>query len=277
VQAGEAARVIRQALRLEAEDPPRAALILGSGLGDLAGGLEGFSAVRYMDIPHFPRPTVEGHPGRLAAGKLGGVTVLALQGRFHYYEGYPMAEVTFPVRVTQRLGVPVLVVTCAAGGLNPAFRPGDIMLITDHVNLMPENPLRGPNDERFGPRFPSPVGVYDPLLMEAARRAAAEAGFSLREGVYAAVPGPNYETEAELAWLRSMGADAVGMSTVPEVLAAAHGGQKVLALAVITNASGAQPGQVVSHEEVLDVAGAAGRKMWRIITGFLGRMPGAAQ
>jgi len=273
VRAGESARLIRQRCGFDDAAPLDAGLILGSGLGDLAEEIEDATVVPYEDIPHFPRPTVEGHAGRLVIGRLAGRTVLAMQGRFHYYEGYDMAEVTFGVRVTQRLGVPVLVVTNAAGGLNPDFEPGDLMLITDHLNLMPQNPLRGHNDERFGPRFPSPVGVYDRTLLEAAHGAAARAEFSCREGVYAALPGPNYETEAEVAWLRTTGADAVGMSTVPEVLVAAHGGQKVLAVSTITNVLGRRPGQVVTHDEVLDVAARVRERMGSLVKGFLGEAP----
>ncbi len=268
-KAGEAADHVRRAAGL-GQARPHAALALGSGLGDLAEEIAERSVVPYAEIPHFPRSTVAGHAGRLVVGRLGGRLVFAMQGRFHYYEGYSLVEATFWVRVTQRLGIPVLVLTNAAGGLNPAFEPGDLMLITDHLNLMPDNPLRGWNDERFGPRFPSPVGVYDRVLLAAARRAAAREGFTLREGVYAATQGPSYETEAEVNYLRGLGADAVGMSTVPEALVAAHGGQKVLAISTITNVLGRAPGQVVSHEEVLAVAERAKMKLAAVVKGFLG-------
>ncbi len=246
-----------------------AAIVLGSGMGDLAEEIEDRTAIRYRDIPHFPRSTVEGHAGRLVIGRLAGRLVYAMQGRFHYYEGYSLAEATFGVRVAQRLGIPVMILTNAAGGLNPSFDAGDLMLITDHLNLIPDSPLRGPNDERFGPRFPSPVGVYDHRLIEAARRAAGKAGFSCREGVYAGLQGPSYETEAEVRYLRLIGADAVGMSTVPEALVAAHGGQKVLAVSTITNVLGKTPGQVVCHEEVLAVAERAKVRLAALVKGLL--------
>lgn len=269
-RAGEAAAFIRDAASL-GERPVHALLVLGSGLGDLAEEVAGRTALPYADIPHFPRSTVEGHAGRLVAGALSGRPVLAMQGRFHWYEGYSMEEVTFGVRVAQRLGVPVVILTNAAGGLNPAFDAGDLMLITDHLNLMPDNPLRGPNDERFGVRFPSPVGVYDHGLIEVARAAAASEGFGCREGVYAGLPGPSYETEAEVGYLRRIGADAVGMSTVPEALVAAHGGQRILAISTITNVLGRRPGMVVSHEEVLAVADRAKGRLASLVKGFLAR------
>jgi len=268
-QAGEAAAHIRRAASL-GEERPDALLVLGSGLGELADEVEGATVLPYADIPHFPRSTVEGHAGRLVVGRLGGRPVLVMQGRFHYYEGYSLREATFGLRAAQRLGVPVVILTNAAGGLDPAFEPGDLMLITDHINLMPDNPLRGPNDPRFGPRFPSPVGVYDRGLLEKARKVAARAGFACREGVYVALPGPSYETEAEVRFLRLVGADAVGMSTVPEALVAAHGGQRVLAVSTITNVLGREPGQVVTHEEVLAVAERVKSRLRALVLGVLG-------
>ncbi|MCL6580689.1 MAG: purine-nucleoside phosphorylase [Firmicutes bacterium] len=268
-QAEEAAAYIRRAASL-GEERPDALLVLGSGLGELAEEVEGAAVLPYGDIPHFPRSTVEGHAGRLVVGRLGGRLVLVMQGRFHYYEGYSLREATFGLRAAQRLGVPVVILTNAAGGLDPAFEPGDLMLITDHINLIPDNPLRGPNDPRFGPRFPSPVGVYDRGLLETARRVAARAGFACREGVYVALPGPSYETEAEVRFLRLIGADAVGMSTVPEALVAAHGGQRVLAVSTITNVLGREPGQVVTHEEVLAVAERVKSSLRALVLGVLG-------
>jgi purine-nucleoside phosphorylase len=267
-RAGEAAAFISREASLEGK-PLQAALVLGSGLGHLADEIVGRTVIAYRDIPHFPRSTVEGHASRLVIGQLGGRLVYGMQGRFHYYEGYSLATVTFGLRVTQRLGIPVVILTNAAGGLDPAFEVGDIMLITDHLNLMPDSPLRGPNDERFGPRFPSPVGVYDRGLLEAARRAATRAGLLCREGVYAAVQGPCYETRAEVRLLRALGGDAVGMSTAPEALVAAHGGQKVLALSTITNVLGRASGQVVCHEEVLAVAEQVKTRLGTLIKGFL--------
>lgn len=248
---------------------PEAAVVLGSGLGHLADAVEEARVVPYASIPDFPRSGVAGHGNRLVVGRLGRRSILVLQGRLHWYEGLPMTDVTFGVRMTQRLGVPTLILTNAAGGIAPSFEPGDLMLITDHISLLPDSPLRGPNDERFGPRFPSPVGVYDRRLIKAAQRAAARAGFACREGVYAAMPGPAYETEAEVAWLRAMGASAVGMSTVPEVLVAAHGGQRVLAVSTITNVLGRRPGQVVTHAEVLEVAERVRGRMEKLIRGLL--------
>jgi len=267
-KAYQAAAFIRGRARL-GDRRPEAAIVLGSGLGELADEVRGPTVIDYADIPYFPRSTVEGHAGQLVLGELTGRLVHVMRGRFHYYEGYSLAEVTFGIRVTQLLGIPVVILTNAAGGLNPAFAVGDLMLIVDHLNLLPDNPLRGPNDERFGPRFPSPVGVYDPGLVGAARRAAAAAGFSCREGVYAALQGPSYETEAEVRWLRAVGADAVGMSTVPEVLVAAHGGQKVLAVSTITNVLGREPGRVVTHEEVLAAAERAKSRLGALLKGFL--------
>lgn len=267
-RAEEAAAFIRQAASLRGRKL-EAAIVLGSGLGDLAEAIAEPTIISYRDIPHFPRSTVEGHASRLVIGRLSGRLVYGMQGRFHYYEGYSLAEATFGVRVTQRLGLPVIILTNAAGGLDPAFEVGDLMLITDHLNLMPDNPLRGRNDERFGPRFPSPVGVYDRGLLEVARRAAAAAGVMCREGVYAALQGPSYETEAEVRLLRMLGGDAVGMSTAPEALVAAHGGQKVLAVSTITNVLGKSPGQIVTHEEVLAVAERAKTRLAALIKGFL--------
>ncbi len=267
-RAEEAAAFIRQAASLRGRKL-EAAIVLGSGLGDLAEAIAEPTIISYRDIPHFPRSTVEGHASRLVIGRLSGRLVYGMQGRFHYYEGYSLAEATFGVRVTQRLGLPVIILTNAAGGLDPAFEAGDLMLITDHLNLMPDNPLRGRNDERFGPRFPSPVGVYDRGLLEVARRAAAVAGVMCREGVYAALQGPSYETEAEVRLLRMLGGDAVGMSTAPEALVAAHGGQKVLAVSTITNVLGKSPGQIVSHEEVLAVAERTKTRLAALIKGFL--------
>lgn len=268
VRAGEAARYVRRSAGL-GEIRVDAFLVLGSGLGDLADEIAGGASLPYEEIPHFPRSTVEGHAGRLVVGSLAGRTVAAMQGRFHYYEGYDLRDVTFGVRVSQRLGAPAVLLTNAAGGLNPEFEPGDLMLVTDHLNLFPDSPLRGPNDPRFGPRFPSPVGVYHPDLLAAARRAASREGFTCREGVYAGLPGPSYETEAEVRYLTLIGADAVGMSTVPEALVAGHAGQKVLAVSTITNVLGRTRGQVVSHEEVLEVAGRARSRLAALLKGVL--------
>lgn len=248
---------------------PEVGIILGSGLGLLAEEVEGAVRLPYADIPHFLQPTVPGHAGNLVAGRLAGRPVLAWQGRYHYYEGHSLAQVTYPVRVTQKLGVNILLVTNAAGAVNPFFQAGEIMIIADHLNLMGDNPLRGPNLDELGPRFPDLSGAYDPRLRELARRAATGLGLPLREGVYAALPGPSYETPAEIRLLQRLGADAVGMSTVPEVIAARHGGQEVLGLSLITNQAAGVGAHRVTHAEVVEVASRAGQDLARLITGVL--------
>ncbi|TDA70075.1 MAG: purine-nucleoside phosphorylase [Clostridia bacterium] len=248
---------------------PEIGIILGSGLGLLAEAVEGAVRIPYGDIPHFPHPTVAGHAGNLVAGLLAGQPVLVWQGRFHYYEGHGLEQVTYPVRVMQKLGVRRLVVTNAAGAVNPLFQPGETMIITDHLNLMGHNPLRGPNLEELGPRFPDLAAAYDPRLRELARQAAAEFGLAVREGIYAALPGPSYETPAEIRMLQRLGADAVGMSTVPEVIVARHGGQRVLGLSCITNQAAGVAGHAVSHAEVVEVASRASRDLARLIKGVL--------
>ena len=260
--------------------PPRAGVIIGSGLGAVSAAMTSPSVVEYRQIPGFATPSVAGHRGRLLAGDLAGVPAVILEGRYHYYEGYTMRQVTFPTRVLAELGVEMLVVTNAAGGLDPAFRPGDIMLISDHINLLGDNPLRGPNEDGLGPRFPDMNGAYDPDLREAARRVAAAEGVELRHGVYVAVSGPNYETPAELGFFRTVGGDAIGMSTVPEVIVARHAGLRVLGLSCITNralapADRAREGvgaMTVTHEEVLAATASGAAKMARIIAGVIGEM-----
>jgi purine-nucleoside phosphorylase len=216
---------------------PKIAIILGSGLGGLADALTDAVAFDYHELPHFPATTVAGHRGRLLVGKLEDVPVLLLDGRIHVYEGHPMWQVVFPVYVAQKMGATTLMVTNAAGGINPAFHPGTVMLISDHINLTGTSPLIGPNAPDLGPRFPSMRDAYDPALRELARRAASEAGIAVAEGVYVAMIGPQYETDAELRMLARLGADAVGMSTVPEVIAARHAGMRVLGISVIANAA----------------------------------------
>lgn len=230
--------------------PLRVGMILGSGLGDLAEAVDGAVRISYREIPHFPRTTVSGHAGNLVAGEIEGVPVLLMQGRLHYYEGYSLAEVTYPVRVMLELGVEILCVTNAAGGLNPAFQPGEIMLITDHLNFLGDNPLRGPHLDTWGPRFVDMSEAYDPGLRHLALRVASRENIMLRTGVYAAVPGPSYETPAEVRFLRTAGADAVGMSTVPEVIVARHGGMRVLGFSVLTNMAAG----VTQHTDVLTTA-----------------------
>jgi purine-nucleoside phosphorylase len=231
---------------------PAVGLVLGSGLGGLAEDMDDGIRIPFETIPHFPRSTVEGHAGRLVAGHLSGLPVLVMQGRFHYYEGYSLEEVVFPVRMMKRLGVRVLLVTNAAGGVNPLYVPGDLMIIADHLNLLMQNPLAGWNDERLGPRFPDMTEAYDRELRALLHAAGVKTGIALREGVYAALPGPSYETPAEIRMLRLLGADAVGMSTVPEVIAARHAGLRVAGISCISNMAAGIQGRPLSHQEVIE-------------------------
>ncbi|MCU0559795.1 MAG: purine-nucleoside phosphorylase [Desulfobacterales bacterium] len=248
---------------------PRIGLLAGTGLGDAFSGLKVAAAFDYDAIPHFPLPTVESHAGRLLAGDVQGRSILLLQGRFHLYEGRSPAEVVFPVRVLQEMGVRRLIVTNAAGGLNPAFRPGDIMLIGDHLNLTGENPLVGPNEERWGDRFPDMSAAYDPGLLSLAERAAAAATLPLRRGVYAGLKGPSLETPAEIRFLRAIGADAVGFSTVMEVIAAVHGGMAVLGLSVVTNVHDPDRPEPASVDAIIATARQAAPRMGRLVNRIL--------
>lgn len=232
---------------------PKAALILGSGLGALADELAEAVWAEYGEIPGFARSTVAGHAGRLVYGKLGGVPVVAMQGRFHYYEGISPRQLAFPIWTMATLGAEALAVTNAAGGLNPQFQVGDLMLIADHINFTGTNPLIGPNPERFGPRFPDMSRAYTPELRELARKTAEELAIPLQEGVYLAVSGPSYETPAEILSFRRLGADAVGMSTVPEVIVAAHAGLKVLGISCISNMAAGLGAEKLDHHEVIEV------------------------
>jgi purine-nucleoside phosphorylase len=227
----EATGVVRRRSKLR----PDVAIVLGTGLGGLAAEIEVEATIPYEEIPGFPLSTVESHAGRLLLGRLGQRPVVAMQGRFHRYEGYDLAAVTFPVRVMQALGARVLFVSNACGGMNPLWSPGDLVLLSDHINLLGDNPLIGANDERLGPRFPDMSAPYDPELRALARTTALELGITLREGVYVAVPGPNLETRSEYRMLRMMGADVVGMSTVPEVIVAVHAGMRTLGISIITD------------------------------------------
>ncbi|MGH9900662.1 MAG: purine-nucleoside phosphorylase [Pyrinomonadaceae bacterium] len=247
-RAEHAARVVRARWGEEA----RVALVLGSGLGAFADDVEDQVSMPYAEIPGFARSTVEGHAGRLVLGRVGGVPAAVMQGRFHYYEGYSFEEVTFPVRVLHLLGVKTLVLTNAAGGLNNAYTQGALIVISDHLNLIGASPLRGANDERFGPRFPDMTAVYDHEYQETAIREAHAMGVELRRGVYAALAGPNYETPAEIRMLRLLGADAVGMSTVPEAIVARHMGMKVLGLSCITNLAAGVLDMPIDHAEVIE-------------------------
>jgi len=248
-RAEHAARVIRAQYGEEA----RVGLILGSGLGAFADDLEEAVAVSYEEIPGFARSTVEGHAGRLVMGKIAGTSLVVLQGRFHYYEGYTLEEVTFPVRVLGLLGVKTLVLTNAAGGLNNSFTQGALMLISDHLNLMGVNPLRGANDARFGSRFPDMSDVYEREFQEIAITEAHDMKLELKRGIYAALTGPSYETPAEIRMLRALGADAVGMSTVPEALIARHMGIKVLGVSCITNMAAGVLDRPIDHAEVMEI------------------------
>lgn len=248
---------------------PDVAIILGTGLGALGREIDVEATIEYVDIPHFPLSTVESHAGRLLCGTLGGKRVVAMQGRFHLYEGYTLQQVTFPVRVLQALGATTLVVSNACGGMHPLWEPGDLMLIADHINLLGDNPLIGPNDERLGPRFPDMSEPYDRELRALARRVAAERGIVLREGVYVAVAGPNLETRAEYRMLRAMGADVVGMSTVPEVIVAVHGGMRVLGLSLITDQCLPDALEPASLDKILAVASVAEPKLTTLVRGVL--------
>lgn len=227
-------------------------LILGSGLGELADEIEHPIIIPYEDIPSFPVSTVEGHAGQLVYGVLGGKKVLALQGRFHYYEGYAMDEVTFPVRVMSMLGTESIIVTNAAGGVNQNFAPGDLMLITDHINSFGTNPLIGPNDDKFGPRFPDLTQAYDSDYQKLVKEVASELNLTLQEGIYYGTTGPTYETPAEVRMIQTVGGDAVGMSTVPEVIVARHAGMRVIGISCISNLA-AGMGEQLNHEDVITV------------------------
>lgn len=235
-------------------DMPRIAIILGTGLGSLADHIEDKTVIPYRDIPSFPQSTVQGHSGNLIFGTLGGRRVIAMQGRFHYYEGYDMKTVTFPVRVFRALGVDTLFVSNASGGMNKEFQVGDVMTITDHINLFPEHPLRGHNYEELGVRFPAMTEAYDHKLIALADQIAREKGIRLMHGVYVGVTGPTFETPAEYEYYRIIGGDCVGMSTVPEVIVARHGGMRVYGISVITDLGGKDVTQVPTHEEVQQAA-----------------------
>lgn len=237
-------------LRGRVGEMPKIAVILGTGLGNLVDHIDNKIYIPYSEIPNFPVSTVQGHSGNLIFGTMGGRPVMAMQGRFHYYEGYDMKTVTFPVRVFKALGVETLFVSNAAGGMNKEFKVGDVMVITDHINLFPENPLRGKNYKELGERFPAMTNAYSKRLVAIADRLAAEKDIRLMHGVYVGTPGPTFETPAEYEYFRIIGGDAVGMSTVPEVIVAIHGGMEVFGLSVITDLGGKDVTQVPTHEEV---------------------------
>ena len=260
-----AARIIQARTDIE----PRVAIVLGTGLGGLAGRIESPVVIDYRDIPGFPLSTVESHAGRLLLGHMSGCPVVAMQGRFHLYEGYTLEQATFPVRVMRRLGAHTLIVSNACGGMHPDWQAGDLMLIADHINLLGNNPLIGPNDDRLGPRFPDCGALYDGGLRALARRVASEQGTVLREGVYVAVAGPNLETRAEYRMLRTIGADVVGMSTVPEVLVAAHGGMRILGISIITDMCIPETLEPASLEKILAIAGSAEPKLTSLVAGVV--------
>jgi purine-nucleoside phosphorylase len=255
-------------IRAEWNEEPRVGLVLGSGLGAFADELEDATAIPYEEIPGFARPTVEGHAGRLVLGKVDGVPVVIMQGRFHYYEGYTFEEVVFPVRTLGLLGIKALVLTNAAGGINVECEQGSLMIISDHLNLMGTNPLLGPNDERFGERFPDMSEVYTRDYQEIAVAEAHAMGLDLRRGIYAALSGPSYETPAEIRMLRTLGADAVGMSTVPEAIVARQMGMKILGISCITNMASGVLDQPINHHEVIET----GERVRATFVELLGRV-----
>ena len=257
------------AVRDKFDRTPDVAIILGTGLGRLGAEIDTAVSIEYADIPNFPLSTVESHAGRLLCGTLAGKTVIAMQGRFHRYEGYSLQQVTFPVRVLRALGAKTLVVSNACGGMNPLWKAGDLMLIADHINLLGDNPLVGPNDDRLGPRFPDMSDAYDARLRAVAREVALDHGIPLREGVYVAVTGPNLETRAEYRFLRTIGADVVGMSTVPEVIVAVHAGMRVLGLSIITDMCLPDHLEPATVEKIIAVANGAEPKLTRLVTGVL--------
>jgi len=255
-----------KAIRRADATKPAVAIVLGTGLGALAQKIKINARIAYSDIPHFPTSTVEGHAGELILGTLGGKNVVALSGRFHFYEGYSLQQVTFPVRVAKALGVRTLIVSNACGGLNPQFDAGDLMLITDHINLIGDNPLIGPNDDSLGPRFPDMSEPYTRKLLKIAEDLALEKGIKLQQGVYLACPGPNLETRAEYRMMRAMGADVVGMSTVPEVIVAVHSGLNVLGFSVVTDKCLPDALEPANIEKIIAVANAAEPTLSALVT-----------
>jgi len=267
-QIDEAANEIRR----QTSYRPRVGLILGSGLNSLADSVQKADIIPYGELPNWPVSTVQGHAGRLVIGELEGQTALVMQGRIHFYEGYSMSQITLPVRVMLRLGLEMMFVTNAAGGVNPDFEPGDVMLITDNLNLvgmMGANPLMGPNIDELGPRFPDMSQAYDRKLMALARQVASNENIPLREGVYCALSGPSFEGPADLRFLRGIGADAVGMSTAPEVIVARHGGMRVLGLSGISNKANLDGSTITTHEEVIEAGKVISPKIEKIIRGVL--------
>jgi purine-nucleoside phosphorylase len=261
-------------IRAKWSDTPRAGVILGTGLGSLADEIESPVAIEYEDVPNFPRSTAVSHRGRLVCGRLAGVPVVAMEGRFHQYEGYPLQQITLPVRVMKALGAELLIVSQAVGGMNPYYRSGDVMIIDDHINLMGDNPLVGVNDDRLGPRFPDMSAPYTPELIDVALEVARKENFVAHCGVTVAVTGPNLETRAEYRFLRMIGADVVGMSTVPEVIVAVHSGMRVFGLSVVTDMCLADALKPANVEEIIAVANAAQPKLRALVLGVLKHIQG---
>ena len=257
------------AIRAKWSRAPHAGIILGTGLGPLAEQIEVEATLDYEQIPHFLRSTAASHRGRLVCGQLEGLPVVAMEGRFHQYEGYPLKQITLPVRVMRALGAELLIVTQAAGGMNPHYRNGDIMLIDDHINLMGDNPLIGVNDDRLGPRFPDMCAPYDPELIAAALEVARKENFAAHQGVVVAVTGPNLETRAEYRFLRLIGADMVGMSTVPEVIVAVHAGLRVFGMSVVTDMCLPDALKPVNVEQIIATANQAEPKLRKLVLGVL--------
>jgi len=251
---------------------PRIALVLGSGLGGFADELANATRIPYADIPEFPRSTAIGHAGTLVLGEAAGIPVAAMQGRAHLYEGYSPQQVAFPMRVFARMGVKAVVLTNAAGGINVSYSKGALVAIRDHINLQGHNPLVGPNDDLFGPRFPDMTDAYDPVLRAIAAEEASRVGIELHEGIYAAMPGPSFETPAEICFLRAIGADLVGMSTVPEVIAARHIGMAVLAISCVTNMAAGMTDAKIDHEEVLETGERVRGKFLALLRAVLPRI-----
>ena len=256
-------------LRRRWDCSPRIGIILGTGLGSLAEAIDHEAVVPYEEIPHFPRSTATSHQGKLVCGKLCGHDVVTMSGRLHAYEGYSLRQATLPVRVMRALGAELLIVSNAAGGLNPYFKNGDVMVLDDHINLMHDNPLIGVNDDRLGPRFPDMSRPYDEALIEKSQEVARREGFPLHKGVYIALTGPNLETRAEYRFLRQIGGDVVGMSTVPEVIVAAHMGMKALAFSIISNVCLPDALKAVSIEEIVATAAEGERKLRKVVLGLL--------
>ena len=265
-------REARDAVQARCEVEPMIGIILGTGLGELARDIRIEASIPYGEIPHFPLSTVESHEGRLLLGTLAGTPVVVMQGRFHFYEGYTLRDVTFPVRVMKLLGAKVLVVSGASGGLNPLWKPGELVLLDDHINLLGDNPLVGPNLDELGPRFPDMSEPYDRKLQELAMEVASEAGIPLRRGVYVAVQGPNLETRAEYRMLRGMGADVVGMSTVPEVIVARHMGMRVMGVTIITDACLPDTLELADVATIIETAKRAEPSLTALVGGVVARL-----